>query len=86
MKVDQKLLTATVVSDKPKSTIIVKVERLTKHPVYGKYIRQFSKLVVHDPKDEAKVGDVVTIVKSRPLSKTKRWLLKKVVKGVQVQA
>ncbi len=85
MKLEQKHLTATVVSDKPQKTIIVKVKRLTKHPVYGKYIRQFSKLAVHDPQDEAQVGDVVTIVKSRPLSKTKRWLLKKVVSRIEVQ-
>ena len=85
MKTDKKFVIATVVSDKPQKTIIVKVKRLVKHPFYGKYIRQFNKLAVHDPKDMAHIGDIVAIVKSRPISKTKRWLLKKVITS-QVQS
>jgi small subunit ribosomal protein S17 len=56
-------------------TIVVKVERRVRHPLYGKEMRMSRKMYVHDEKDEAKVGDKVVIAETRPLSKLKRWRL-----------
>ena len=65
-------------------TIGVRIDRVSRHPKYGKYIRRRSVLHAHDEKNEAKLGDVVEIVECRPLSKTKSWRLSKVVrKSVQ---
>ncbi len=72
-------LTGTVVSDKMDKTVIVTVERQTRHEVYGKSQRRTSKFVAHDEKNEAKVGDTVAIAESRPLSRRKRWVLTRVV-------
>lgn len=69
-----------VVSDAMDKTIVVRVERRFRHPVYGKEIRQFKKFYAHDEKDEARKGDVVRIVETRPLSKLKRWRLAEVLK------
>jgi small subunit ribosomal protein S17 len=71
----RKILIGEVISDKMEKTIVVKVERMIKHPIYGKYIRKASKFYVHDPKNECKEGDRVKIIESRPLSRKKRWLL-----------
>ena len=73
-------LTGTVVSDKMDKTVVVTVERQTRHEVYGKAQRRTSKFVSHDEKNEAKVGDKVDIAESRPLSRRKRWALKRVVR------
>jgi len=62
-----------VVSDKMDKTVVVAVERLVKHPLYKKYIKQTSKFKAHDAENDCKVGDKVKIVETRPLSKTKRW-------------
>jgi small subunit ribosomal protein S17 len=67
--------TGTVVSDKMDKTCIVKVERIFKHPLYGKYIKRSKNFAVHDENNEAKVGDRVKIEEYRPVSKTKRWRL-----------
>lgn len=72
-------LTGTVVSDKMDKTVVVTVERQTRHEVYGKAQRRTSKFVAHDEKNEAKVGDTVAIAESRPLSRRKRWVLTRVV-------
>ncbi len=71
-----------VVSDKADKTIIVSVERLTRHPQYEKIIRRKSKFYVHDENNEAAVGDIVEIMGTRRISKQKRWRLVKVVKAV----
>ena len=70
---------AVVVSDKMDKTIVAKVERLFKHPLYGKYIRRHKKYKVHDEKNEAKIGDKVKIEEFRPVSKTKRWKLVEII-------
>lgn len=70
----------TVVSDKMNKTIVVQVERKVKHSFYGKYVRKFSKMYAHDANNECKLGDTVLIKQSRPLSKTKRWVLMEVIK------
>ncbi len=69
----------TVVSDKMDKTVIVLVERLVKHRLYKKYIRRRSKFTAHDENNSSKVGDKVLIIQSRPLSKTKRWRVSKIV-------
>ena len=61
-------------------TCTVAVDRLTKHPLYGKYIRRRTKLAVHDPANEANLGDSVTVIPCRPVSKRKRWRLVRVDK------
>lgn len=65
----------TVVSDKMDKTITVLVERLVKHPLYGKYMKRSKKVHVHDPENQCKEGDLVTIEETRPLSKSKSWKL-----------
>ena len=68
-------VTGKVVSDKMNKTITVLVERRVRHPIYGKYVTRSSKLHAHDEKNECKLGDVVTVYETRPLSKTKTWTL-----------
>jgi small subunit ribosomal protein S17 len=68
-----------VVSDKMDKTIVVSVERMTRHPLYKRVIRQTSKFKAHDEDNEAHVGDAVLIEESRPLSATKRWRLVSIV-------
>jgi small subunit ribosomal protein S17 len=68
-----------VTSDKMLKTITVEVTRLVKHPTYGKYVRRRSRFKAHDERSEAKLGDTVLIIESRPLSRTKRWRLQRVV-------
>jgi small subunit ribosomal protein S17 len=64
-----------VVSDKMDKTITVEVEDRVKHPLYGKVVRQSSKVKAHDESNEAGIGDLVVIAETRPLSTTKRWRL-----------
>ena len=71
-------LTGRVVSNKMQKTIAVEIERLEKHPMYGKYIRRTTKLLAHDEKSESREGDTVTISPCRPLSRRKSWQLVKV--------
>lgn len=68
-------VTGKVVSDKMDKTITVLVERRVRHPIYGKYLTRSSKLHAHDEKNECKIGDVVTVYETRPLSRTKTWAL-----------
>jgi len=68
-----------VLSDKMHKTIIVEVTRLVQHPRFKKVVRRRVKYAVHDEKNEAKTGNKVQIIETRPLSKTKRWRLVKVV-------
>lgn len=78
MEKKQELL-GTVVSDKGNKTIIVATVESKKHPLYGKIIKSTKKYAAHDENNEAKVGDVVRIAATRPLSKTKRYTLVSVV-------
>ena len=75
----RKRLVGLVVSDKMDKTIVVVVNRLVKHPIYKKYIRRRAKFTAHDEQNSAQLGDTVEIVQSRPLSRTKRWRLVKVL-------
>src|SRR4051794_25844316 len=74
-----------VVSDKMDKTRRVEIPRLVKHPRYGKYIRRRTVCYVHDEKNEARIGDTVEIMETRPMSKTKTWRLVKVVKKAPEQ-
>ncbi len=69
----RKTRTGTVVSDKMHKSIVVAIGRRVTHGLYGKQATRTSRVVAHDERDEAHVGDVVRIVETRPLSKTKRW-------------
>jgi small subunit ribosomal protein S17 len=78
-------LIGTVVSDKRSKTVTVKIERRTKHELYGKIVAKSSKYHAHDEKGEYKTGDVVEIAESRPISKTKSWVVTRLVqKGITV--
>ncbi len=71
--------TGIVVSDKMEKTIVVRVQRQFKHPLYKKIVRRHKKFKAHDEKNECRTGDVVRIRESRPLSKDKRWTLDQVI-------
>ncbi len=71
----RKVLVGIVVSDKMERTLVVKVNRRTTHPRYRKIIQVTKKYYVHDENNEARIGDVVKIMETRPLSKLKRWRL-----------
>ena len=72
-------LTGKVVSNKMDRTITVAIERLVKHPTYGKYVRRTTKLMAHDENNECNEGDTVDIAQCRPLSRRKAWTLVRVV-------
>lgn len=69
-----------MVSDKMQKTIVVRIERSTRHPLYKKTIRRYKKFKAHDENSSAKTGDVVKIMETRPLSKEKRWRLLEILK------
>ncbi|MEK6732649.1 MAG: 30S ribosomal protein S17 [Candidatus Omnitrophota bacterium] len=70
----------TVVSDSMEKTIVVRIDRTAKHPVYSRVISKSTKVMAHDEKKEAKTGDKVRIEETRPLSKNKRWRLVEILK------
>ena len=69
----------TVISDKMDKSIVVRVDRTYRHPLYEKIFRSFSKLYAHDEKNQARIGDTVKVSETRPLSAMKRWRLVEVV-------
>jgi len=79
MRKNKKEMLGTVVSDKMDKTIVVKVASKTTHPVFKKAVKRFGKFKAHDEKNEAKPGDLVRIRSTRPLSRSKRWTLVKIV-------
>jgi small subunit ribosomal protein S17 len=72
-------LTGRVVSNRMDKTASISVERLVKHPLYGKYIRRTTKLLAHDENNECRIGDTVNIAETRPLSKRKAWKVVEIV-------
>ena len=85
----KRILIGTVVSDKTDKTVVVRVERKVKHPMYGKIIRRSKKYHAHDDANEYVVGDQVRIEETRPISKTKSWRVidrLQASKGVAVEA
>ncbi len=75
----RKTRTGVVVSNKMDKSIVVKIERRVKHPIYKKYFKITKKLMAHDEKNESNVGDVVKIMEVRPLSKRKKWNLVEII-------
>ena len=78
-RTSRKTRIGTVVSDKMDKTVVVSNERRVQHPVYGKMVRRTKRLKAHDEKNDAKTGDTVRIMETRPLSKDKRWRLVEIV-------
>ncbi len=72
-------LTGTIVSNKMDKTVVVQVERLVKHRLYHKYIRRRTKFSAHDETSACQIGDKVLITESRPISKTKKWRVSKIL-------
>jgi len=79
MREQRKRLVGRVTSDKMQKTVVVSVENLKRHPLYNKVIRQTTKYKAHNPNDAAKMGDLVQIVESQPMSREKRWAVEKVL-------
>jgi small subunit ribosomal protein S17 len=75
----RKARTGVVVSDAMDKTVVVRIASQVRHPLYGKIVRRSTKLHAHDEQFEAKVGDTVRIMETRPLSKTKRWRVVEIV-------
>ena len=71
----KRILQGVVVSDKMDKTIVVEVERRVQHPIYKKFIRRSKRYHAHDESNAIKAGETVRIIESRPLSKTKRWVV-----------
>jgi small subunit ribosomal protein S17 len=82
---NQRTIVGRVVSNKMDKTVSVAVERLIKHPVYGKYIRRTSKVLAHDANNECKAGDRVTISECKPISKNKAWAVVNIVERAASQ-
>ncbi len=79
----RKIRVGVVSSNKMDKTVTVAVERKVKHPIYGKFVKKTSSFHAHDEKNECSIGDIVKIMETRPLSKTKRWRLVEVVEKVK---
>ena len=75
----RKVRSGRVTSDVRDKTITVTIERLVRHPLYGRVVKMRKKLMAHDAQNDAHVGDLVEVMETRPLSKTKRWRLVKVL-------
>ena len=82
----RRTIVGRVVSDKMDKTVSVAIERLIKHPVYGKYIRRTSKVLAHDANNECKPGDRVAISECKPISKNKSWAVVDVVERASDRA
>ena len=71
--------TGKVTSNKMQKSITIAIDRKVKHPIYGKFMNKTTKLMAHDEKNEAGIGDTVRIAVTRPLSKSKRWRLVEII-------
>jgi small subunit ribosomal protein S17 len=71
--------TGLVVSNKMDKSIVVRIERRFKHPVYGKFVKKSEKFIAHDENNECNIGDTVRIMETRPLSKNKNWRLVEII-------
>ncbi len=79
MKGQRKRLTGRVTSDKMDKTVVVEVERLKRHRLYGKVLKRAKKYMAHDEKNACRIGDLVRIVESRPLSRRKSWVVEQIM-------
>ncbi len=80
MTIKGKVRSGRVISDKMDKTRVVAVERVTRHPLYGKIIRRTKKYKMHDEANESRVGDIVRMMETRPISKDKRWRLVEIMR------
>lgn len=76
---DRKVMQGMVTSNKMSKTLVIQIDRKVKHPMYEKFVSRRTKLYAHDENGEAKVGDIVEVVQTRPLSKLKRWRLVRII-------
>jgi small subunit ribosomal protein S17 len=76
---NKKKLVGTVTSDKMDKTVVVKIDTLIKHPVYGKFFKRSTKYKAHDEQNKCAIGDKVVITESRPLSRDKRWRVSEII-------
>jgi small subunit ribosomal protein S17 len=83
VKERRKRLTGHVISDKMDKTVVVQIERTARHSRYGKVLRVRKKYKAHDEQNDCRVGDLVCIVESRPLSREKRWMVEEIVKRAE---
>ena len=84
MREQRKRLVGRVTSDKMQKTVVVTVETLKRHRLYNKVVRRTTKYKAHNPNDVAKLGDVVQIVESQPMSREKRWAVEKILEKAEV--
>lgn len=75
----RKVRVGRVVSNKMEKSVTVAVERKVKHPIYGKFVNKTTKFMAHDEKNECGIGDTISIMETRPLSKSKRWRLLEII-------
>lgn len=80
---NQKVRVGQVVSDKMQKTVVVVVERVVPHPLYGRRMRRTSRLKAHDEHNECRIGDTVKVVETRPLSKDKHWRVVEILKRAE---
>ena len=78
---DRRRLVGRVVSDKMEKTVVVAIERRKTHPIYKKVVTFTKKVYAHDESNTVEIGSIVQLVESKPLSKTKRWVVEKVLEG-----
>ncbi|HXG21167.1 MAG TPA: 30S ribosomal protein S17 [Methylomirabilota bacterium] len=81
----RKVRQGIVISDKMDKTVVVLVEQLVQHPSYKKYVRSKKKYKAHDPENRCRVGDQVSIVETRPLSREKRWRVQSILKSAAAE-
>jgi len=81
MKVQRKRLTGRVTSDKMEKTVVVEVERLKRHRLYGKVLKRTKKYMAHDEENACRIGDLVRIVESRPLRRRKHWVVEEIMQA-----
>jgi small subunit ribosomal protein S17 len=79
----RKVRTGVVVSEKMDKSILVRIDRMATHAVYGKTVRRSRNLAVHDERNDAHVGDTVRVMETRPISKTKRWRVVEVIQRAE---
>lgn len=82
-RAERKVRVGTVVSDKMDKTVVVTVERLEAHPLYGRRVKQTRRLKAHDEENKCRVGDRVRVVETRPLSRDKRWRVAEILERAE---
>lgn len=81
----RKMRQGVVISDKMDKTVVVLVEQLVQHSIYKKYVNRRKKYKAHDPENRCRIGDQVSIVETRPLSREKRWRVQEIVRAATVE-